>query len=366
MSIDSVNIVFHNKTINFSLILYTSVGNESGFDMQIQQKEIAELAGVSYATVSRALNGTAKVKPETMQKIRNAMHQLGIVNYDDIFIGKNILSKHILVTVGDISYNFFAEIYKAIYSVLQPLGYSLVLCNSGFDTELELDCMKKASENGYAGIIMLTANETPELLSFILESRIPVIIVNRRIRAMDLDTVRVDNYREGYIAAQHLFDNGHRNVAILSGPTNSITAKDCERGFTDCARDNGISFSKDCIVHSDLSPKSAERFVKWLHERDFRYTGLFIVNDHMASSVVHCLARYGIRVPHDISMICQDDSPLVNESGLNMTVICSNPDVLGAKAAEIFLSRHKDLLGERTQIVFPPQLIQRSSIKRIK
>ena len=331
--------------------------------MQVQQKKIAELAGVSYATVSRALNGTAKVHPETLQKIRNAMRQLGIVNYDDIFIGRNVLSKHILVTVGDISNSFFADIYKALYSDLQKHGYSLTLCNSNFNSELELCCMQRAAESGYAGIIMLTAIETPELLAFLRSPKIPVVIVNRRIRAMDLDTVRVDNYREGYIAAQHFFENGHKKLAILSGPSNSITSQDCVRGFADATRDYGYSFTREDVMHGDLTAKSGKRFAKWLKEKNFRYTGVFIVNDYMAASVVHQLMKMGVAIPEDISIICLDDSPLVNEYSLDITAIRTNPNLLGSATADVFIKRRDNLLGERAQIILVPQLIQRHSVK---
>lgn len=109
-------------------------------------------AGVSFATVSRALTHSAKVRPETMQRIRKAMQELGISDSDALFQGRGILSKTVLVVVGDIATEFFAHIILGLYDVLEATGYQMSLCNSRYDSEVEMRCIKTAEENGYAGI----------------------------------------------------------------------------------------------------------------------------------------------------------------------------------------------------------------------
>ena len=95
----------------------------------ISQKLIAEKAGVSFATVSRALTHSAKVRPETLKRIRDAMLELGITNTDDLFLGKSVLSKLVLVVVGDICTEFFASIIVGLSDVLTANGYSIALCS---------------------------------------------------------------------------------------------------------------------------------------------------------------------------------------------------------------------------------------------
>lgn len=331
--------------------------------MIIQQKTIAEKAGVSYATVSRAFTNSAKVKPATIQRIRNAMFELGITNIDDVFLGRSFVSKAVLIVVGDIANEFYANIIKGIYSILEPLGYSILVCNSNFDSDIEISHMKKASDSGYAGIIMITAVETEALIDFLQNSNIPVVLVNRYIKALDLDIVRIDNYRGGYMAAQYLIDCGHRQIAHLSGPQNSEAPRDRLRGFRDAMFERGFTLTNEDIFFGDLSRLSGKKFADWLTSKhNTRYTAAFIGNDYMAAGAANHFRDLGISIPKDLSIICFDDSPMVNEDSLNITSISSNPFEMGVSAAEVFLKRLDNLLGERIRIIFSPRFNIRSSV----
>lgn len=331
--------------------------------MIVQQKSIAEKAGVSYATVSRAFSGSAKVKPYTIQRIRNAMLELGITNIDDIFLGKSFVSKNVLIVVGDITNEFYANIIKGVYSVLDSNGYSVTLCNSNFDPDVELSHMQNAADSGFAGIIMITAVETEALVNFLQNSSVPVILVNRYIKALDLDIIRIDNYRGGYMAARYLIDFGHKRIAHLSGPQNSEAPRDRLRGFRDAMIESGLAFTNDDVYYGDLSRFSGKKFVDWLvNERDFRYTAAFIGNDYMAVGAVHHLRDHGKIVPQNLSIICFDDSSMVNEDSLNITSISSNPIQMGESTAEVLLKRLDNILGERIRIIFSPHFNIRASV----
>ena len=112
----------------------------------VTQKQIAEMAGVSFATVSRALTHSAKVRPDTLQRIRSAMQALGVNNCDDFFLGRSTLSKMVLVIVGDIATEFFANIVIGISDVLSAQGYSMVLCNSRYDSKVEMERLQSAQD----------------------------------------------------------------------------------------------------------------------------------------------------------------------------------------------------------------------------
>lgn len=330
----------------------------------INQKLIAEKAGVSYATVSRAFTRSAKVKPETLQQIRNAMQELGMRDFDDFFLGHNILSKMVLVVVGEIASEFFSSVISGIYEELHKKSYSISLCISNFDSSLELQQMNMAVDNGFAGIIMITAVETEELVSFLQTVRIPVVLVNRYIRSLDIDVVRIDNYRGGYLAARHLTENGHRKIAFLSGPKSSSATQDRLRGFIDALQDQGIAFDSSHVVYGDLSRTSGRNFAEKILSKD--YTAAFIANDDMAAGAAHYLIKVGKKIPQDISLICFDDSPIINEDGLNITSFSCDPHLMGVSAAETLLKRLSNLLGERIRTIFSPHLNARESVANIK
>lgn len=329
----------------------------------ISQKLIAEKAGVSFATVSRALTHSAKVRPETLQRIRKAMQELGISNTDDLFLGKNVLSKMVLVVVGDICKEFFANIIVGLSDVLSANGYSIVLCNSHYNSETEMDVISDAQENGYAGIIMITVVETDGLRDFLQHAQIPVVLVNRYIRSLDLDVVRIDNYRGGYLAAQHLIENGHRRIAHLAGPRTSSAVEDRLRGFQHAMQDSGLPFTEEDVMFGDLSRECGKVFALWLTEQN--YTAAYIGNEYMTAGAVHQLAKLGRRVPEDVSIISFDDSPLINEDGLNVSCIGYDSKTMGAYAAETLLKRIADPLSRCVKTICSPTLTNRSSVRNL-
>ena len=327
----------------------------------ISQKLIAEKAGVSFATVSRALTHSAKVRPETLKRIRDAMLELGITNTDDLFLGKSVLSKLVLVVVGDICTEFFASIIVGLSDVLTANGYSIALCNSHYDAGYEISSIQSAQDNGYAGIVMITAVETNELVIFLQHAHIPIVLVNRYIRSLDMDVVRIDNYRGGYLAAQYLIENGHRRIAHLAGPKNSSAVEDRLRGFRHAMLDSGLSFSDSDLVFGDLSRECGKQFARHLADGD--YTAAYIGNDCMTAGTMHQLIKLGLSVPDDVSLISFDDSPLINEDGLNVTCIGYDSRTMGNYAAETLLKRIEDPLGRRIKTICSPTLTKRASVR---
>ena len=121
-----------------------------------------------------------------------------------------------------------------------------------------------------------------------------------------------------------------------------------------------IPFTAGDICYGDLSRESGKDFAQWLEGRD--YTAAYIGNNYMAAGAVHQLQKMGRSVPKDISIICFDDSPLVNENGLNLTTISCDPQEIGQATAETLLKRMADPLGRRLKMIFSPQLNLRGSV----
>lgn len=334
--------------------------------MLIQQKQIAEKAGVSYATVSRAFTNSAKVCPQTMQRIRNAMTDLGITDADNLFLGKRVLAKTVMVVVGDIASEFYGSIIKGIGAVLEPLGYFLVLCNSNYDSAAEIRAMRRAEENGFSGIIMITAVETEELVDFLHSTKLPVLLVNRSIRAVDLDMVRIDNYRGGYMAAEYLINHGHRRIAHAAGDRESAVCRDRVRGFCDAMADHHIPPEDMDVIYCGLLRSGGRAFAKKLLEEGMPYTAVFFSNTALAQGMVDTLSRAGKKVPDDLSVLSFDDSPALSEEGLDLTTLSYDPAKMGETAADIFLKRIADPLGDRIKTVFSPRFMVRGSVREIK
>lgn len=333
--------------------------------MLIQQKQIAEKAGVSYATVSRAFTNSAKVCPQTLQRIRNAMTELGITNVDSLFLGKSFLIKTVLVVVGDLASEFYASIIKGIYAVLEPLGYMIVLCNSNYDSETEIRAMRRAENNGFSGVIMITAVETEALVDFLHTTKLPVLCVNRNIRTMDLDVVRIDNYRGGYMAAEYLLQHGHRRIAHAAGDRESAVCRDRIRGFRDAMADYNAPFDETDVFYCGQVRSGGKSFMKNLLQSGKHYTAVFFSNTVIAHGALEVIAHTGRQIPEDLSLLCFDDSPVLDEDGFSLTTLSYNPASMGEHAADVYLKRLADPLGDRIKLSFSPRFQDRGSVAQL-
>lgn len=336
--------------------------------MIIKQKLIAEKAGVSYATVSRAFNNSANVKPETIAKIHKAMEELGLNSpFKNQVFNLSNTSNYVLIVVGDITVTdtFFGQIIKGICNDLQPLGMIPTLCISNYDPDIEALHIKHANDSNYAGIIMITAVETEGFVDLLKTITVPVILVNRYLRSFDTDVVCIDNYRGGYMAASTLIQAGHKKILHLTGSKNATPCQDRLRGFIDAMSDAGLVLNPEEIYYGDFTIESGRRFVDKYFTNGSPYTAIYIGNNPMAFGAASRLTELGYRIPEDISIICFDDSPLVDQGKYRITSISYDPCSMGHAAVEVLQKRLANPFAEKMKITFSPNTIDRGSIKHI-
>ena len=334
--------------------------------MKITQKVIAETAGVSYATVSRAFSKKSAISTEAEQKIKAAMQKLGLTDQIspttfDLCIPKG----QVMVIAGDVANDFYSEIIKGICDKLQDIGMIVTLCNSGYVAEVENQYIQYAQLNGFAGVILVTAVETPTLVQLLKAATVPVVLVNRYIRSLDLDVVCIDNFRGGYMASNYLIEHGHKRIALLLGPQDSTANQDRLRGVLAAIEDAHLSIPEKNIFRGDQTRESGRSFANSIAASQIPYTALFISNNPMAVGAANRLRELGYHIPNDISIICFDNSPLVEDGGLSLTTVGYDPYPMGIAAAEALAKRIKAPEGSKTQLYFLPHIICRSSVKGI-
>ena len=130
-------------------------------------------------------------------------------------------------------------------------------------------------------------------------------------------------------------------------------------------KNSSQSFSSLDMVYGDNTRESGRKFADWLLAQEKPCTAVFVGNDYMAAGMVRRLRDAGRRVPEDYSILCFDDSDLVDEEGLDLTTISCDPVAMGLSAADVFLQRQDNLLGRRFRIVYSPSLKERSSVRNI-
>lgn len=327
--------------------------------------DIAREIGVSVATVSRVLNNEGNVSPETRERVMAALEGLperprsrrrsvAMKNTDTVMIIAGQLTNPI--TLGYID---------GLRQALAEEGIRCVISLSDYDSRTECSYIEYALANSYTGICLLNVVESEPLVRLLESTKIPVVLVNRYLRALDTDVVMVDNYRCGYMATQYLVQRGHRRVAHIAGPEGSITCRNRTLGFRDAMRAAELEVSEGDIFYGDRKYSSGYEFGRRLAAMpdQTRYTAVFATTALMAAGMVDALAEAGLRVPRDISVVCNDDySKDYMPCPMEITCFRQNPRLMGRTAAELLLERAKKPTIPPRRIVYPPELSEKQSI----
>ena len=327
--------------------------------------EISKEIGVSTATISRVLTGEDCVSPETRDKVLLAVKESGYEKRPRRRSAELRGSGTVLVIAGQLHNPIILGFIDGIRQRLAKEGLRTVISLSDYDTSTECDALKYASKNGFSGIFLLNAIESKKLVSLIPDIKTPMIFVNRFLRSADTDVVTVDNYRCGYLATEYLIQRGHRCIAHIAGPTTSVTCRDRTQGYLDAMREHGISIDKSFIFYGDRRYKSGCEFGAQIVSMppEKRFSAVFSTTGLMAAGMVDTLRGYGIRVPDDISVVCNDDySRDYMPCPIDFTTFEQDPILMGTTAAELLLERISSPTSAPKRMVFPPVLIEHNSV----
>ena len=327
--------------------------------------EISKEIGVSTATISRVLTGEDCVSPETREKVLRAVRESGYEKRPRRRSAELRGSGTVLVIAGQLHNPIILGFIDGIRTRLAKEGMRTVISLSDYDAAQECDALKYASKNGFSGIFLLNAIESKKLVSLILEIKTPLILVNRFLHSADTDVVTVDNYRCGYLATEYLINRGHKRIAHIAGPATSVTCRDRTQGFADAMREHGLTVDRSCIYYGDRRYKSGCEFGTQIAgmDQEKRFTAVFSTTGLMAAGMVDTLRGYGIRVPDDISIICNDDySRDYMPCPIDFTTFEQDPILMGTTAAELLLERIANPTGAPKRMVFPPVLIEHNSV----
>ena len=331
----------------------------------VDQKTIAQRAGVSRATVSRAFTQSANISPKTMAKIQAAMESLGLPPIAWFPNAARKRTMQVLVIAGDISNYFFSRIIKGICDQLSSLGIVCVVCNSNYDTQLEEEQIEFAEANHYLGVILVTAVERPTLSSLLQRVRVPIVFVNRYIRSVEADVVCIDNYMGGYIAASYLLENGHTRIAHVASYKGTTPQEERVQGFAAALEELRPGRHLHNVFYGEGTIERGRQFAQELVRPEMPYTALFVADSQIAIGIVNFIHERGYRVPRDLSILCFDDSPYIDESGLCLSTVRYDPYVMGRVAVNTLMRRLDDASENKYHTMLVPQLIKRRSVKKL-
>ncbi|QBD81589.1 LacI family transcriptional regulator [Ktedonosporobacter rubrisoli] len=325
-------------------------------------QDVAKHAGVSIATVSRVLNGTARVNAEVSARVHAAIEEL---QYQPSRAARALRANRstiIGLLISDIQNPFFTTLIRGVEDVAQRNGYSLILCNSDEDPQKEQHYIEVLSAERVAGVIIVPIRENQRTLRLFREREIPVVSVDRRIKDSATDAILVDNKRGAHEAITHLITNGYRRIAIITGPMTTTTGRERLEGYRQALQDAGIAYDPALELCGTFKDDSGRQLAIELLGLQSPIDALFVCNNLMMMGVLDALTARHLRIPDDIAIVGFDEMPWAALSTISLTTVTQPVYELGSTAAmRLFQRMQHPGTFTRQEIVLAPTLQIRSS-----
>ena len=332
-------------------------------------KDLAEYTKLSITTISLVLNGKGDNIPEsTKEKVYDAVKALNYVpnsNARSLIIG----STHTIgIIIPDISNAFFGELVRYIQLDLSKLGYDIILCNSDEKMESDIRYINLLSSRNVDAIILTLSAESmmesnkEKVLKALYDSKVPYLFLDRFFDDV-YPFLTSDNLDSGYKIAKTLYEYGHRNFGIITGPLSLNSSKERLNGFLTYLKEKGIDIPKDNIVNGKYNFESGYDGAKKLINKNISV--IFAFNDLQAYGAIKCLKEEGIKIPDDISLIGFDDMEPSIITEPKLTTVRQPIKDIANGACETIISLIKGLDVEN-YIRYKCSLIIRESIKDLR
>ncbi|HEY7596494.1 MAG TPA: LacI family DNA-binding transcriptional regulator [Actinophytocola sp.] len=325
--------------------------------------DVASRAGVSTATVSRALNGKSTVDPELVARVLAAAEELG---YQPNGPARNLRRQEAAVValiISDVENPFFTAIARGVEDVAHADGYSVVLCNADENVDKERRYVDVAIQERVAGVI-ISPTSTATNVDLLLNRGTPLVAVDRPLPERTSDTVLVDTRVAACEATEHLLAEGYERIGCITGPPGIRTAEDRLAGYRDALRLAKVRASARLVRRTEFKAAGAGRACAELLDSAPPPDALLVANSAMAVGVLAALRSRGLRPGPDVGLVAFDDVPWAGLVDPPLTVVAQPAYEIGSVAARLLLARITDNGRAPTTTTLGARLIVRGSSRR--
>lgn len=324
-------------------------------------REVARAAGVSTATVSRALNGAGRVSAQTRARVLTTAQDLG---YQPNDVARSLLGKStqtIAIVVPDITNPFFPELVKGFEAAADAREHLVLLCDSAEDETRVWKDLAALRRKQVDGVVLVGVRLGEDRLAAVT-SGLPVVTVDREVRLHGASVVQSDHRAGATLATRHLVELGHRRIAHLAGPPGLSVAELRRAGYLDALRAAKCRRDEALVVTAGFLEQDGYNATRELLHRGVDHTAVFAANDLVAIGALDAYEERGVRVPDDVSVVGFDDIHLSRYIRPRLTTVRQDIYGLGARAAEILI----DLLSggapsQPTSEIIQVKLVTRDS-----
>ena len=342
------------------------ISKEAGRVGRTTIRDIALRAGVSVTTVSLVLNGKEhRIAQETRKKIISIANEM---DYRPNQLAVGLITKRtntIGLIVPDISNSFFGELAKGAENKASENNFNIILCNTNDNAAKDYEYLNVLLDKGVDGIILVPSgrgrDETIPKCFFLLEKCQKPFVLADRIKVGDkYSGVTLDQEAGGFMATQHLIENGHKKIGCITGPLGMLNAYLRYQGYKKALEKSGIPYNSRWVKEGNYHIEDGVLLSKELFREGV--TAIFACNDLMAYGVYQSALREGLNVPDEISIVGFDDIPFSQFTEVPLTTIHQPAYEMGEAAIGKVLRLITDENEDVEKMIYKPELIIRNSV----
>jgi LacI family transcriptional regulator len=311
--------------------------------------------------VSAIINAKPGISPATTLRVKDAIQELGYRPYS---VARSLRTGHthtIAFIVTDINNPSFSTIASAAEDIVHGFGYNLVLFNTHDDPEREASYLHTVSDRWIDGVIFVATGDVSTSLESLQKAKIPTVTIDRIPMGYSGPSVTLDNYKAGFMAADHLLRLGHNLFAHISGPQKLHLARERLSGFRDCLNKANIPWSDLNSLEGNWTYASGYEAMKQILKWTILPTAVFAGNDRMAIGAIQAITEIGWKVPEDISVVGVDDIESAAFNSPALTTIRQSFPEMASRCVHLLLEILEGKEPSQLQIVIEPNLIERKS-----
>lgn len=322
-------------------------------------RDVAARAGVSHQTVSRVINSSERVTPETRQRVEQAIKEL---DYQPNAIARSMAigRTHMLGCFSPNLTDFtFASIIEGAENEARKHGFFLVSSSTPDDASFSRLISEMVNSRRIEGLLVISL--FAESFSHLLVKDFPTVLVGVKSSQSDLCSVSLDNEDASRRAVEHLLQLGHRRIAVITGPMSEDSSQDRFRGYQAALQQVGLTCDPRRVRNGDWSATAGFDAVQSLLQEGVDFTAIMAQNDRMAVGAIRALREANLSVPGDVSVVGFDDMPLASYFDPPLTTMRQDTFAMGHEAARLLIGAIEKSAPLQRQVRIQAELVIRGS-----
>ncbi len=302
-------------------------------------REVAQAANVSQATAARALGRYGYVSDDARARVERAAKKLG---YVPNAVAKALASgatNAVGLVVGDIENPFFAAAARGMTDLIEEHGHSVLLVNSDEDLGREQAAIETLSARQVDGLVVVPSSADPEPHLLAAAAAGPLVLLDREVEGLGVDSVTADNVGGARAATEHLLGHGHERIGFVSDSLEISSSAARLQGYRDALASAGVKYDERLVSVGGPTADDGYRASLELLERDGRPTALFTANNFMTLGAMHALRSLGLCVPEQVALVGFDDLEWTTLVDPPVTVVSQPAAEIGREAARLLIAR---------------------------